>query len=38
MNVHFNPLSDNLYVIFNNENQIKVVDFPEEPDAQAAAS
>lgn len=38
VNVHFNRLSDNLYVILNNENQITGVDFPEEPAAPAAAS
>ena len=38
VNVHFNRLSDNLYVILNNENQITGVDFPEQPAAPAAAS
>ena len=38
VNVHFNRLSDNLYVILNNENQITGVDFPEQPAAPVAAS
>ena len=31
VNVTFNRLADNLYVILNSENQITGVDFPEEP-------
>jgi hypothetical protein len=31
VNVQFNRLSDNLYVILNSENQITGVDFPEYP-------
>jgi hypothetical protein len=31
VNVQFNRLSDNLYVILNSENQITGVDFPENP-------
>ncbi len=31
VNVQFNRLSDNLYVILNSENQITGVDFPESP-------
>lgn len=31
VNVQFNRLSDNLYVILNSENQITGVDFPETP-------
>jgi hypothetical protein len=31
VNVQFNRLSDNLYVILNGENQITGVDFPEDP-------
>ena len=35
VNVNFNRLSDNLYVILNNQNEITGVDFPEEPAAPA---
>jgi len=31
VNVQFNRLSDNLFVILNGENQITGVDFPEYP-------
>jgi hypothetical protein len=31
VNVHFNRLTDNIYVILNSENQITGVDFPENP-------
>jgi len=31
VNVQFNRLSDNLYVILNGENQITGIDFPENP-------
>ena len=31
VNVQFNRLADNLYVILNSENQITGVDFPENP-------
>jgi hypothetical protein len=35
VNVDFNRLSDNLYVILNDQNEITGVDFPEEPAAVA---
>ncbi|MFZ9216723.1 MAG: DUF3887 domain-containing protein [Vulcanococcus sp.] len=35
VNVDFNRLSDNLYVILNNQNEITGIDFPEEPAAPA---
>ena len=35
VNVDFNRLSDNLYVILNDQNEITGVDFPEEPAAPA---
>jgi hypothetical protein len=31
VNVEFNRLTDNLYVILNGSNQITGVDFPEDP-------
>jgi hypothetical protein len=33
VNVQFNRLTDNIYVILNSENQITGVDFPENPAA-----
>jgi hypothetical protein len=38
VNVQFNRLSDNLYVILNSENQITGVDFPETPEGLTPAS
>ena len=37
VNVRFNRLSDNVFVILNAENQVTGVDFPSDPNAPAAA-
>jgi hypothetical protein len=37
VNVEFNRLSDNLFVILDNRNQIIGVDFPTEPNPPAPA-
>lgn len=36
VNVRFNRLSDNLFVILNNDNQVIGVDFPQDPSLQPA--